>query len=303
MRPLLFVLGLAFVTTVLIANVDAIKCIVEAPEVPRQLMDCSIISIDKCFVGRNPEGHIGRSCGFGYICDNPPPGFYCCNDKDYFNDGDVPAGPPEGAVTPSPPPDVVTPGPASHGGLMCYTGGCDGGQGEAVECPGSVDKCGKCGGRVNKRGCDFAHLCGVVEGIDCCSSDYCNGDETPGPPEVVTPGPPDPPQGFVTPASSSRDGLKCYTGGCDGGKGVALECPGSVGKCGKCGFGVYKRGCDIDHICDVVKEMDCCSSDYCNGDDDNRGIDNNPRSGALASTPPVPLTVAVIATIIASLGI
>ncbi|KAH7722329.1 hypothetical protein AAVH_10186 [Aphelenchoides avenae] len=296
MRPLLFVLGLVFVTTVLIANVDAIKCIKEAPDVPREPTDCSLErqAIDKCFMGRDPAGRLVRSCGYGYICDNAMPGHYCCNDKDYCNDGDVPAGPPAVVVTPGPPQVVVTPGPASRDGLMCYTGQCYGGQGEAVECPGSVDKCAKCGGPVTERGCDIEHRCGVEEGRDCCSSDYCNGDDTPGPP--------DPPEVVVTPGPLRRDALMCYTGGCDGGQQEAHECPRSVYKCAQCGGRVTKRGCDIEHLCGV-EGRECCGWDYCNGGDGIGGNDNNPRSGVLASTPPVPLTVAVVATIIASLGI
>ncbi|KAH7727599.1 hypothetical protein AAVH_04642 [Aphelenchoides avenae] len=78
MRPLHFILGLAFVTTVLIANVDAIKCYLELPKIGVDKADCDELRdlgedkgklpkgtprAKECITAEGPGG-IARGCYF-----------------------------------------------------------------------------------------------------------------------------------------------------------------------------------------------------------------------------------------------
>ncbi|KAH7723159.1 hypothetical protein AAVH_09415 [Aphelenchoides avenae] len=107
MRQPLFILGLAFVTAILIANVDAIKCYVDslAPRTPK-MVDCDcpelwghLVSDGQCFTRTDnvyQDRNIEWGCSFKdedgvSLCthDGWHDTFHCCKDKDFCNDGQL----------------------------------------------------------------------------------------------------------------------------------------------------------------------------------------------------------------------
>ncbi|KAH7695440.1 hypothetical protein AAVH_37500 [Aphelenchoides avenae] len=95
MRPLLFILGLAFVATVLIPDVDAIKCYEndtkpdkpdDGKPAPVVVRDCkpSITKCAKINASDFEEGRTDVYCGYSYYCGRPSKTAQCC-DTDLCN--------------------------------------------------------------------------------------------------------------------------------------------------------------------------------------------------------------------------
>ncbi|KAH7727637.1 hypothetical protein AAVH_04680 [Aphelenchoides avenae] len=127
MRPFLFILGLAFVTTVLIVNVDAIKCYLAEGNNAHQKVNCNggvqypegAYGNGKCYKydgSKYPKewgcaANVRESGVEADVCDVQ--GFHCCGDKDYCN-GDNDGGPDPPNRGPDPPnrgPDPPNRGP------------------------------------------------------------------------------------------------------------------------------------------------------------------------------------------------
>ncbi|KAH7729179.1 hypothetical protein AAVH_03556 [Aphelenchoides avenae] len=71
MRPLPFILGLVFASTVLITNVNAIKCYVENIHTPRQRVDCDDRAKNPDFQSMMPRGSdtgpMPKKCGIAEL--------------------------------------------------------------------------------------------------------------------------------------------------------------------------------------------------------------------------------------------
>ncbi|KAH7727622.1 hypothetical protein AAVH_04665 [Aphelenchoides avenae] len=116
MRPLLFIVGLAFVTTVFIANVDAIKCYFDVPgsDPPRGEVDCDDVAAKRghpkgtfkeCAILEvtDSEGvtRTMRNCLLSRECDNTAGGItYRCMKR---CNSDLCNGDNNGAMTSTPP--------------------------------------------------------------------------------------------------------------------------------------------------------------------------------------------------------
>ncbi|KAH7729180.1 hypothetical protein AAVH_03557 [Aphelenchoides avenae] len=203
MRPLLFVLGLVFAVTVLISNINAIKCFVENPDEARHEADCDDRAKEENYqefldrigaTGSRPTqcgtatvdtrggSMVYRDCLVDEMCDLA--NVHCTTrcSEDYCNS-----------------PDAPSEGSGNDNGIKCYVENpnearrkvdCD----ERMKEPGfrgrGKGRPNQCGiaevdildGKLNRRkviyrDCLVDKMCDIG-GVHCttrCSEDYCNG--------------------------------------------------------------------------------------------------------------------------------